>query len=242
MELTSYLIVFLMAAVASLTQRVSGFGFGIVIMMVLPFIMPHYGEATALSGLLAIFAALIPAIRMFKQVSWKKLLPILITFSVTSFFAVLALKWIDGHIAKKALGGVMILISLYFFFFNGKFHLKPTAAVQISMGTISGAMGGLFAMQGPPAVIYFLGCSDDKLEYMALTQWYFLIGNTLMTFYRAGNGFVTACVLKSWCVGIVGVLIGLYIGSKIFEHINAAVLRRIIYCFMAFSGLVALLS
>ena len=63
-----------------------------------------------------------------------------------------------------------------------------------------------------------------------------------MTFYRAGNGFVTACVLKSWCVGIVGVLIGLYIGSKIFEHINAALLRRIIYCFMAFSGLVALLS
>lgn len=242
MDFISYILIFLMALGASVTQRVCGFGFGIFIMMVLPFIMPTFGEATALSGLLAIFTALVPAIHMVRNVPWRKLIPILVTFVIVSFFSVLMVKHIDSHILKKVLGGVMILISLYFMFMNGKFTLKPSIPVQVSMGTISGIMGGLFAMQGPPAVIYFIGCSKDKTEYMAITQWYFLIGNTMMTIYRAGHGFVTGTVLTSWCVGIAGVLIGLVIGARIFHKINADVLRRVIYGFMAFSGVVALLS
>ena len=230
-----------MALGASVTQRVCGFGFGIFIMMVLPFIMPSFGEATALSGLLAIFTALVPAIHMVRDVPWRKLIPILVTFVIVSFFSVLMVKHIDSHILKKVLGGVMILISLYFMFMNGKFTMKPSITVQVSMGTISGIMGGLFAMQGPPAVIYFIGCSKDKIEYMAITQWYFLIGNTMLTVYRAGHRFVTGTVLTSWCVGIAGVLIGLLIGARIFHRINADVLRRVIYGFMAFSGVAALL-
>ena len=105
-----------MALGASVTQRVCGFGFGIFIMMVLPFIMPSIGEATALSGLLAIFTALVPAIHMVRNVPWRKLIPILVTFVIVSFFSVLMVKHIDSHILKKVLGGVMILISLYFMF------------------------------------------------------------------------------------------------------------------------------
>lgn len=227
---------------ASMTQRVCGFGFGIFIMMVLPFIMPSFGEATALSGLLAIFTALVPAIHLVKKVPWKKLIPILVTFIVTSFFGVMTVKYVDGALLKKGLGAVMIVISLYFMFLNGKFTLRPTIGVQAGMGTLSGLMGGLFAMQGPPAVIYFIGCTEDKEEYMAITQWYFLIGNSVMTIYRAGHGFVTPLVFESWFVGMAGVLIGLLIGAKIYARINADLLRKIIYGFMAFSGLVALLS
>ena len=43
-----------MALGAAIVQRVSGFGFGIFIMTVLPYLMPTYGEALTLSGTLAI--------------------------------------------------------------------------------------------------------------------------------------------------------------------------------------------
>ena len=242
MDILDFILVFLMASGASLTQRVCGFGFGIFIMMLLPFIMPSFAEATALSGLLAIFTALVPAVRMVRQVPWRKLIPILLTFIVVSFFAVILVKHIDSRILKKVLGGVLIVISLYFFFLNGKFSLRPSIPIQLTMGGISGIMGGLFAMQGPPAVIYFVGCTDSKEEYMAITQWYFLIGNTMMTIYRAGNGFVTSFVLESFCIGIAGVLIGLLAGASIFRRINAAHLRHLIYALMFVSGLVALFS
>lgn len=242
MDILHFILVFLMATGASLTQRVCGFGFGIVIMMVLPFIMPSFGEATALSGMLAIFTALIPAVRMVKNVPWKKLILILLTFIIVSYFSVGVVSHIDGHLMKRCLGGILILISIYFFFFNGKFTLRPSVWTQVGMGTLSGAMGGLFAMQGPPAVIYFMGCTDDKTEYMAITQWYFLIGNIMMTVYRAGNNFVTPIVLEAWCVAISGVLIGLFIGARIYKSINPGLLRHLIYGLMAFSGVIALFS
>ena len=48
------LYIFLLASGASFVQRSTGFGFGIFIMTALPFLMPSYGEATTLSGLLAL--------------------------------------------------------------------------------------------------------------------------------------------------------------------------------------------
>lgn len=44
---------FFLSIGASFVQRSTGFGFGIFIMTMLPALMPSYGEATTLSGLLA---------------------------------------------------------------------------------------------------------------------------------------------------------------------------------------------
>ena len=43
---------FLLSIGASFVQRTTGFGFGIFIMTMLPSIMPSFGEATTLSGIL----------------------------------------------------------------------------------------------------------------------------------------------------------------------------------------------
>ena len=45
--------IFLLSIGASFVQRTVGFGFGIFIMTALPWLMPSYGQVTALSGLLA---------------------------------------------------------------------------------------------------------------------------------------------------------------------------------------------
>lgn len=233
-------IVFAFATLASFIQRVSGFGFGIAIMTVLPFLLPSFCEATALSGMLAIVTALLTALRTFRYVPWRKLLPILAAFLVVSFIAVGMLGRVDNAALKKVLGVTLILVSLWFFFFSSRVHLPASMPVQLSMGTLSGLMGGLFAMQGPPAVIYFISASRTKEEYIALTQWYFLVGNIMMTFFRAGNGFVTPIVLKLWAVAVPGVLAGLWIGGKVYSRIDIALLRKIVYAFLAVAGVVAL--
>lgn len=53
MSVWALIFLFLFVTAASFTQRVTGFGFGIIVMTVLPYLLPSYGEATALSGLLA---------------------------------------------------------------------------------------------------------------------------------------------------------------------------------------------
>ena len=53
------LYIILLSAGASFVQRTIGFGFGIFIMTALPFLMPSYGEAVTLSGLLSLTSAAI---------------------------------------------------------------------------------------------------------------------------------------------------------------------------------------
>ncbi len=242
MGITATGLVVLFAFLATFIQRVTGFGFGIVFMSVAPFFMPSYGEATALSGMLALVCAIGAGIQLFKSVNWKKLAGIMLTFLIVSFFAVELVAGMDSRHLKHILGGILIIVSAYFFLFNGKIKMKPTLPVQISMGTISGMMGGLFGMQGPPAVIYFISCTDKKEEYMALTQWYFIIGNIAMTCYRAGNGFLTPAVGKAWLTGVAAVLLGLYLGGKVYDKLNIKTVRKFVYIFICIAGIVALSS
>ena len=235
------LLLFLMSLGAAFVQRVSGFGFGIFIMTVLPYIMPSYGEATTLSGLMAMVTSLIIAIRNYKYLHWKKLFIILFTFLIVSYIAVQFVSIASDGILKKLLGGILIFASIWFLFLSKRVHLPATVPVQISMGTISGLMGGFFGMQGPPAVLYFISSAKQKEEYMAMAQMYFLLGNIFMTGYRAQCGYLTAAVLHGWGCGIVAVLIGTTLGSIVFRFVSLDILRKIIYAYMAISGIIALL-
>ena len=179
--------IFLLAVGASFVQRTTGFGFGIFIMTLLPFLMPSYGEATALSGLLAMTTSAIIAFRMRQFITWKRLIPILTTFVIISAAAICMLTRLHDDILRKILGIVLIITALYFAFFSRRIKLKTTLPYQIGAGSISGIMGGFFGMQGPPAVLYFISSEPDKNHYMAMVQTYFLIGNAMMTIVRDFN-------------------------------------------------------
>jgi hypothetical protein len=227
----------LMCIGASFVQRVSGFGFGIFIMTVLPYLMPSYGEATTLSGLCAMSMCLYIVISHWKHIRWNKLWYLLIVFLITSFFAVHFVCQAGDGLLKILLGIILIIASLWFSLFAGKVHIKPNKFTQTILGTLSGIMGGLFGMQGPPAVLYFVETTETKEEYMAVAQTYFLIGNIMMTIYRAYYGFLTTTVLTDYCLGILGVIAGTILGSYVFKRISLPILRKIIYAYMAISGI-----
>lgn len=242
METSAVIILILFCTGASFVQRVSGFGFGIFIMTALPYIMPSYAEATTLSGLLSAAQSTLVFYRLRHLVSLRRLLPILLTFIVVSFGAIQWVASVDDILLKHILGAILILASFYFLFIAPHIHIAPSLTMQISMGSLSGIMGGLFAMQGPPAVLYFLASEKSKEAYLAMTQAYFLFGNLLMTAFRSGNGFLTSSVALAWIYAIIGVWLGTFLGAKVFDKLSALTLKRVIYFYMAISGVVALIQ
>jgi len=240
MTLTSLLLLTLFATGAAFVQRTTGFGFGIFIMTWLPYLLPSYGEATTLSGLLAMVTSALLTIKYRRQIAWRRLLPILITFLLVSGCAVFLLTHLHTATLKRTLGVTLILVSLYFWFLGDKVDVKPNKRTQISLGTLSGFMGGMFGMQGPPAVLYFLKVSPTKDAYTAIAQAYFLIGNVVMTFYRAYSGFLTKEVGISWCCAIPAVFLGTWIGGLVFKRISLPLLKKIVYAFIGISGVVSL--
>ena len=204
--------------------------------------MPSYAEATTLSGLLALTTSAMITFRMRSYITWRRLLPILITFVIVSAIAICMLSRIHDHTLRKILGVVLIFTSIYFAFFKDRIRLKTTIPYQIGAGTISGVMGGFFGMQGPPAVLYFISSEPDKNHYMAMAQTYFLIGNAMMTIVRASNRFLTATVGKNYLFCLGGVIIGTYIGSWAFRHIPAKIFPYVVYSYIGVSGLIIFLT
>ena len=241
MDITA-LYIFLLAAGASFVQRTTGFGFGIFIMTLLPFIMPSYAEATALSGLLALTTSSVIAFRLRKNVTWNRLIPILATFIIISAISICFLTRIHDNSLRRILGVVLLFTGLYFAFFNKKIKIGTTVPWQVGAGTLSGIMGGFFGMQGPPAVLYFISSEPSKECYMAMTQMYFCIGNAMMTIIRACNGFVTADVGKGYAIGLGGLALGLLLGEWTFKRIPGSIFPYLVYTYICISGIIIFIT
>lgn len=236
-------LIFLLSACAAFVQRVSGFGFGIFIMMFLPYIMPSYNEAVALSGLLSGSTALFILLRNFKYVRWGKIPVVLLFNASVSVFIVSFMASVSGELLCRCLGAALILLSLYFLIYGGRVRLSfHTWWSKALVGLFSGVMGSMFAMPGPPVVLYGVNAISDKKEYMATMQAFWLLFNIVYLFLRSGGGYYTSDTPLCWVVGLAGVSLGLLAGARCFSIIGAAMFRKIVYALMILSGMVALLT
>lgn len=238
------LYIILLAAGASFVQRTTGFGFGIFIMTVLPFLMPSYAEAVTLSGILSLTSSTVVMLKYLKYVNWKRILPILAAFLVMSALAVFMLERIEGRTMRIILGLILILLSLYFCFFKERLQkiIKPTSGWQIVSGVISGVMGGLFGMQGPPVVLYLINSEPDKNHYMGMIQTYAVLTNVIMLVTRACNGYFTIAVGTAYLYSITGLVIGVLAGNWAFKRLPDKLFAYIVYAYIGISGLVIFLT
>ena len=234
--------VFLLAIVASFIQRVSGFGFGIFVMMFFPFFLPSYGESVMLSGLLAGSTALMIAVRNWKYIRWK-LMGLVTFFNVLfSFVATEYMRGMSNDSLKQCLGVVLILIALYFLFGEGRMgRVFKSRPAQVTIGSISGVMGGMFAMPGPPLVLYCISTLEDKREYVTTLQAFSVVFNVFYTVFRIKAGFDSDDLSLWWVAGVGGAIIGSSLGSRCFELISNRMLKLIVYAMMIISGVVAII-
>ena len=240
MSCTSLIYLILLAAGASFVQRTIGFGFGIFIMTVLPFLMPSYGEAVTLSGLLSLTSATVVMIKYLKYVTWKRMLPIAAAFVIFSTIAIFLLDRIEGQAMRVILGIMLVLISLYFSFFKDKLQkiIRPTKGWQFGAGTASGIMGGLFGMHGPPVVLYLISSEPDKDHYMGMIQTYAVITNIAMLIVRAFAGYVTPAVGGAYLYGLAGLAMGVIAGNWAYRRIPGKLFTYIVYAYIGICGLI----
>lgn len=233
--------IFLLSLFGAFIQRTIGFGFGIFVMTVFPLLLPTYGEATMLSGLLALVTNFTIVCRNWRYICWQRLWLILIVFLLVSSLAIVLLPHLSDANLRIYLGIMLLLVAGYFAFCSKHFRLRPTNALQIGMGCCSGIMGGWFAMQGPPAILYFIASEPTKQHYLAMTSAYFLFGNLFMTLVRLKVGFFTDSVGCGLLIGLPAIFVGTWVGSKVFQRISEQKLRYAVYAYIALAGILLLL-
>jgi uncharacterized membrane protein YfcA len=240
MEPLHFLYVILVGFGAAFVQRVSGFGLGIFAMMFLPHFLPSHTAAATISCLFSCYTTTFNSIRYRKDVAYKTAIPMLAAALISIPVAVYFAAKVSAKIFEILLGSVLVVLSIYFLFFNKKIKIKPTIPNGIVAGTLGGALNGLFSTGGPPAVLYLTSATPDNITYFATIQFYFCLTNIYATANRAINGLITTDLLIYAGVGILGCIAGDFFGRKIFDKLDAQKLKYIIYIGMIISGVLML--
>ena len=96
-------------------------------------------------------------------------------------------------------------------------------------------------MPGPPVVLYAIGALGDKRQYIATLQAFSVVFNIFYTIFRARVGFFGESTLDYWGVGLIGLVVGAWLGARCFEYIGRDTLKRIVYIMMMASGIAAII-
>lgn len=217
-------------------QAVSGFGLAITAMTILPFVLP-YNTALAVTTLICLSTNVVFTIRMRRYIQWKRLVPVLIAFALTSGGIILLSVGQSDELLKKLLGGALVLFSIYFAFFNGRIQIKPRPRNGAIAGGLAGITTGLFGIGSPPMAVYLLSVCESNEDYFGSIQAYFTLSSIFTLGMRFTSGLITLEVGKWWLMGLIPLYLGMFVGKKIFDRMNPAILRRVVYVFMAISGL-----
>lgn len=240
MELWKYPLLVLISFSGSFIQRVTGFGYGIFIMMFLPALIGSTPEAAAMSGLISCCTCAYNVIRMWGSIRWKLVVPTVAASLITVPIAVRFAASAPEALARSLLGIALILLSFYFLFFSGKLRLRPSVPGGLAAGTLSGILGGLFSMGGPPIVLYLLQATADKTVYFATLQAHFAVTNLYTTATRALSGIITPRVLAWFAVAVAGSLLGNHCGGKLFDRLDSEKMKKLVYLVMIVSGVTML--
>ena len=237
-----YLSVLLAALLAGTVQGVTGFGGGIITML----IFPHFFSiplGAGITGSLGIALCASMVIRYRKEVNIKMaVLPAFLYIAVSSFVISYSTA-VDQAIIKKVFGVFLVLLSLYYLFISKSVqNRKLSIPVSIVCIVISAACDGLFGIGGPLMVLYFMSMTRSTHEYLGTMQLFFWINSMYNTAFRFYKGILLPEHLIFIAFGVIGILVGGSIAGKIVDKLNIATMRKLIYIMIGVSGVINLIG
>lgn len=234
--MTGIAVVFLVTFLSSAVQLLTGFGFAIVMMALLPLFLPHeIGLYLSIIGGTLLSAWL--AWKNRKNIQWK-LVPLPAVFSVLGTVAGLFLNAsMSNGVYMRVLGIFLILLALWFLLFSKKVQIPSTPLTAAIAGILGGAGTALFAVGGPPLVLYYVSAVREKESYMGTLNMALVISSCATAVLRSvllGWPEGMAMHFLPWAIALVA---GSWVGKTIFNQINGEQMKKIIYIFMCIVGL-----
>ena len=239
---TGYIVILAAAGFcAAVLHSIIGFGTSLIMISVLPFVLPNVAWATAITSLCGLTISSFVSFQTRKHINLKLIWPLFATASVSLVVGVKVVAYLPDSMIKRVLGVMLILLSIHLAYFSGKVRIKPTVKNGMLVGIISGLAAGMFSVGGPPTAAFMINAAKDKNEYRATNSAYFVITGLISNLARWQSNIISNEVLQSWAISIIPIMIGLFLGNRIFKKINTQFLSILVYIFMGISGAMMLI-
>ena len=236
-------IIFIPTLLGGVFQTLTGFGSGILLMMVLPLFVPLL-QASAISTVTGLCLTFSLGMSLRRYADYRGMVFPLMVFLCCSAAAIHFGPSVNTRLLSTLFGLFLLALAVWFHFEdrdhgNRKFGKPATMA----LAALSGVTSGWFGLSGPPMAVYFMAeLGNDKMRYIATTQVFFFIIGAFNTGVRVYEGILTLHMLSLAVWGIVGMWLGKNLGLKLLSRIDARKMRSLIHAGLAVTGLLTVLK
>ena len=225
---------------AGLVQGATGFGSGIVLNAFWLHILEP-SAAISLNIVSCLFVSALPIYKLRKTLDFSKLKSFVFFGVIGIPTGLLILTMTDPSIFKTTVGFILVIFSIWKF--KSKdilINFKSNPTLDKFIGFISGILGGFAALGGILPTIWVSLQRLPKNTQRGTYEPFIFITSivAVVSFYFAG--FLTLDIFYNFLKAFPALMIGSWIGIKIYALINEALFRQVILGLIFLAGLVLL--
>jgi uncharacterized protein len=233
---TIYAFLFGATFLASFASGLAGFAYALIAAGVfLQFLPPPEAAALVIAGSIA--AQTMTVFRLGAAMSWPRLWPFLLGGVVGVPLGVLVLSSVDSESFRFGMGVFLIAYSI--FVLVRRRPLTVSWGGRIADGTagmIGGVMAGLAGLSGAIPTIWCTMRGWPKDEQRGVFQPFILIIQCVALLALGGAGVITKQVGLAFVICLPAVVIGTWLGHKLYRRIDDQQFRRIVLLLLLMSG------
>jgi uncharacterized membrane protein YfcA len=225
---------------AGLVQGATGFGSGIVLNAFWLHILEP-SAAISLNIVSCLFVSALPIYKLRKTLDFSKLKSFVFFGVIGIPTGLLILTMTDPSIFKTTVGFILVIFSIWKF--KSKdilINFKSNPTLDKFIGFISGILGGFAALGGILPTIWVNLQRLPKNTQRGTYEPFIFITSiaAVISFYFAG--FLTLDIFYNFLKAFPALMLGSWIGIKIYALINEALFRQVILGLIFLAGLVLL--
>lgn len=227
---------------ASLVAGMAGFAFGLIAAAVWLHVLTPLQTTT----LIVAFGLIVQGYAVWKlrrALKLERLLPFLVGGAIGLPVGVALLRWTPAAELRAAVGVVLVLFSLYSL--ARPQIRKFTAGGRLAdggIGVLSGILGGLTGFGGILPTIWsgLRGWPrDEQRAVFQPTGVAIFLGTILLL---GGAGTITADTLRLFLIGLPALLVGTWLGLRLYGRLDEAGFRRVVLVLLLFSGIALIVA
>ncbi len=235
------LVVATAAFVAGLIQTLTGFGAGVIMVFVLSNYLGMIA-APAINTSICLGLTTVLSIKYWKSIELRRMAAPIVTYTILSAISIYFVTSINIHALAVAFGIFLVCISVFSLFFSNRIRIREKKAVLLAFSMISGVFSGLFGVGGPLLAVYLVSTTEKQESYIANTQFLFTATNIINMGLRIIRGIYIPAYIGYSAIGLSAILLGMFLGIRVRERINVALLKKVVYLFVLLSGIATIVQ
>ena len=220
---------------AGFVQGLSGFGFGLVSMSLMPMFM-GVKQAAAISTVFSLLATVTTFVRHYREYNWRLGLSFLVSVCAGVPLGVYFLQQASEAVLLRLLGTIMLIFAAREFLLRQQPQTIPPA-LTVPLGLFSGALSGAFNLGGIPSAAYAYAHPWSRGQVMAFLQVIITLSCILRVIFYGKVGLLKDFSWAHAALLAVPLYAAIWLGHFVLGRVSPAHLRKGIFVFIGLSGL-----